>query len=90
MDKLERTFLQTQDHQPFLWFRHIGNIFFIWTYGEKRLPIFLEKLHKFHSNIKFTHESNKENISFLDLNVKLSEGQFETDLYIKPTDSYQY
>ena len=42
------------------------------------------------SNIKFTYESSKEIISFLDLNVKLSEGQLETNLYIKPTDGHQY
>ena len=70
MDELERTFLQTQDRQPFLWFRHIDDISFIWTCGEKKLQTFLEKLTL---NIKFTHESSKENISFLDLNVKLSE-----------------
>ena len=29
-------------------------------------------------------------ISFLDLNVKLSQGQLETDLFIKPTDRHQY
>ena len=37
----------------------------------------------------FTHESSKENISFLDLSIKLSEGQLETDLYVKPTDKHQ-
>ena len=50
----------------------------------------LEKLNKFHPNIKFTHESSKEHISFLDLNFKLSEGQLKTDLYIKPADRHQY
>ena len=90
MDVLERDFLQTQDHQPFLWLRCIDDIFFIWTHGEKKLQNFLQKLNKFHPNIKFTHESSKENISFLDLNVKLLEGKLETDLHIKPMDSHQY
>ena len=40
MDELERDFLQTQDHQPFLWLRYIDNIFFIWTHGEKILQTF--------------------------------------------------
>ena len=69
MDELERGFLQTPDHEPFLWLRYIDNIFFIWTHSEKRLQTFLEKLCKFHPNIKFTHESSKENISFLDLSI---------------------
>ena len=90
MDESEQDFLQTQDHQPFLWLRYIDDIFFIWTHGKKKLQNFLQKLNKFHPNIKFTHESSKENISFLDLNDKLSDGQLETDLYIKPMDSHQY
>ena len=72
---LERDFLQTQDHQPFLWLRYTDNIFFIWTRGEEKQQNDLEKLNKFHPNIRFIHESSKEKISFLDLNVKLSEGQ---------------
>ena len=87
MDELIWTFLPTQDYQPFLWVRYIDNIFFIWTYGEKRLKTILEKLNISHPNIKFTHEWKIENISFLDLNVKLAEGQLEADLYIKPADS---
>ena len=72
---LERDFLQTQDHQPFLWFRYTDDIFFIWTRDEEKQQNVLEKLNKFHRNIRFMYESSKENISFLDLNVKLSEGQ---------------
>ena len=83
-------FLQTQDHQQFLWLRYIDDIFYIWTHGEKKLRTFLEKLNKFHSNIKSTHESSKENISFLDLHVTLLEEQLETNLYIKSADRHQY
>ena len=71
MDELERAFLQTQEHQPFLWLRYIDDIFFIWTHGEKRLQAFLEKFNKFHPNIKFSHESSKQSIWFLDPSVKL-------------------
>ena len=77
IDKLELSFLQTQDPQPFLRLRYIDHVFFIWTHGEKRLQNFFEKLNKFHPNIKFTHESSKENILFLDLTVKLLQGQPE-------------
>ena len=90
MDELERDFLQTQDHQPLLWLRYIGDIFFISTHVEKKLQNFLEKRNNFYPKIKFTHESNKENISFLNLNVKLSDEPLETDWYIKPTDRHQY
>ena len=90
MNELEWDFLQIQDHQPLLCLRYIDDIFFTWILGEKKLLNFLEKLNKFHPNIKFTHESSKENTSFLDLNVKIPEGQLETDLHIKPTDRQQY
>ena len=42
------------------------------------------------ATIKFTHESNKEHIPFLDLNLNLSSNELSTDLYIKPTDRHQY
>ena len=90
MDELEWDFLQTQDLQPFLWLKYVDDIFFIWIHGEKKLQNLLEKLNKCHPNIKVTHESSRDNNSFLDLNVKLLDGQLETDLYIKPTDRHQY
>ena len=36
MDELERIFLQTQDHQPFLWLKYLYDIFFISTHWEKK------------------------------------------------------
>ena len=72
MDELERAYLQTQDHQPFLWLRYIDDTFFIWRHGKKKLQTFLEKLNKFHPNINYAHESSKKSASFLDPNVKLS------------------
>ena len=41
-------------------------------------------------NIKFTYESNKENITFLDLNVSLSGDKLTTELHTKSTDKHQY
>ena len=41
-------------------------------------------------NIKLTHESSKENVTSLDLIVKLSKGCLTTDLHIKDTDQHQY
>ena len=42
------------------------------------------------SNIKFTYESNKENITLLDLDVSLSRNKLTTDLHTKSTDKHQY
>ena len=75
MDELENKFLQSQSLQPLVWLRYIDDIFFIWTHGKDKLEKFLDDLNRFNNNIKFTHESSKENVTFLDLIVKLSKGR---------------
>ena len=90
MDKIESDFLKTQEAKPLVWYRYIDDVFFIWTHGEQKPNSFLEELKNYHLNIKFTHQSSKENISFLDLSVSLSENKLYTDLYIKPTGRHQY
>ena len=83
MDKIQSDFLKTQEAKPLVWYRYIDDVFFIWTHGEQKLNSFLEELNNYHPNIKFIHESSKENISFLDLSVNLSENKLYTDLYMK-------
>ena len=34
MDKLETDFRNTQEYLSLVWYRYIGDIFFIWTHGE--------------------------------------------------------
>ena len=75
MDKFETSFLETQQLQPLVWFRYIDDIFFIWTHGEEELKIFLKSLNEFDPCIKFTYESNKESITFLDIKVKFKKRQ---------------
>ena len=65
-------------------------MFFIWTHGEENFASFINDLNNYHPKIKFTHESNKEHILFLDLKVKLSGNKLSADLYIKSTDRHQY
>ena len=40
---------------------------------EEKLKFYQGDLNKYHSNIKFTLESNKESVNFLDLNIGLQE-----------------
>ena len=82
MDDLETKFLQSQSLQPLVWFRYIDDIFFIWTHGNDKLEKFLDDLNTFDNNIKFTRESSKDNVIFLDLIVKLSKGLLTTDLHV--------
>ena len=54
LDQVKNKFLQTQKFQTFVWFRHIEDIFFIWTHGENNLKTFMSEFNNFDSNIKFT------------------------------------
>ena len=90
MDQVETEFLKAQNHKSLVWFRYIDDVSFIWTHGMETLSLFLKDLNNFHPNIKFFHEVNKESIHFLDLNIRLSDGNISTDLYVKPTDRHQF
>ena len=50
----------------------------------------LRSLNEFHTDIKFTYESNKESITFLDLKVSVKNSKIITGLYVKFTDRHQY
>ena len=44
----------------------------------------------FHPTIKFTAKYSKEEVDFLDLNIKLIDGELKTDLFVKPTDTHPF
>ena len=58
----------------------------LWRKSEQ----FFESVNEFYLWIKFTYESNKENIVFSFTKVSLKSGKVITDLYVKPTDCHQY
>ena len=43
-----------------------------------------------HPTIKFTTDWSKTSINYLNVTVAIAERVIETDLYVKPTDSYQF
>ena len=90
MDELETDFLAAQPVQPWVWYRYIDDVFFIWTGSEEELSMFLERLNQFHPSIKFTHEKSRQSLAFLDVSVSVVDGKFQTDLYTKKTDCHQY
>ena len=90
MADLEERILEDIEQQPHIWWRYIDDIFFIWEHGEDSLKQFIETLNACHPTIKFTAEWSKEDINFLDVNVRLKNRQLETDLHIKPTDIHQF
>ena len=50
----------------------------------------MKSLNEFDPCIKFTYESNKESVAFLDIKVSLINDKLFTDVYVKPTDHHQY
>ena len=65
-------------------------IHFYWKHGEESLKQFIETLNAFHPTIKFTAEWSRDEKKNLDINVRLQNRQYETDLHIKPTDTHQF
>lgn len=57
---------------------------------EDKLKRLLEGLNNFDLCLKFTNESRKQILPFLDLKIKFCDGKIRTDLYIKETDRHQY
>ena len=90
MAELEEEILRKAEFKPYLWWRYIDDIFFLWEHGEEKLKSFIDNINKMHPTIKFTADWSKTSINFLDVTVSIAEGVIETDLYVKPTDSHQY
>ena len=80
MDEIKTKFLKTQEFQTLVWFSYIDYVFFIWTPGPDKLVSFKTEFINYQPNIKFTYESNKKNITFLELNVSLSGNNLTADL----------
>ena len=90
MDKFETNFLKRQKLWPFVSFRYIDDVFFILIYGKEELEHFVKELNSFSDHIKFTFESDKENINYLDVNINLSNAHLMTNIHVKPIDRHQY
>ena len=90
LGKFEVMYVYTYHKQPIIWLRYIDDIFIIWPHGEDELHAFVEHLNNCEDTIKFTLEFSTQSINFLDTTVTLNNGQLETDLYCKPTDTHDY
>ena len=75
------------------WFRFIDDVFLLWHHGEEELKKFLSHLNTCHKEktIKFSSEHSSEGVPFLDTWVYLdNDGNLNTKVYTKPTDSHNY
>ena len=89
MADFEEKMLESSEKKPMIWWMYIDDIFFIWRHGRESLKVFIEQVNTFHSTIKFTAEYSKEEVNFLDGNIKLIDGKLNTDLFVKSTDTQQ-
>ena len=90
MGSFEEEHVYTYRLQPSLYLRYIDDIFMIWPHGEDELQLFFTHMNNCTEHIKFTTETSRSEIAFLDTLVKLDVGGITTDLYSKPTDSHNY
>ena len=90
MGKLEKLIIHSTPHKPLSWFRFIDDVDMKWTESEENLNRFFDHANNVHPTIKFTHETSRNNISFLDTYTTSENGIMSTDIYNKPTDKHQY
>lgn len=90
MGILETDIIEKFPIKPYLWLRYIDDIFMIWTHGQQKLNEFIEHINSFHPTIKFTANSSVKQVPFLDVLVTMDDGILQTDLYSKPTDTFNY
>ena len=48
----EEKILQKAEFKPYLWWRYIDDIFFIWQHGEENLKSFIDNINKMHRTVK--------------------------------------
>ena len=88
MSSLEEDMLNSYEFKPWIWYRYIYDVFFIWTHGEEILFCFVEYITSYHQTTKFTIEQSRDSVSHLDVLVSRKGRTLETDLYCKYTDTH--
>ncbi len=95
MAELEEQLLDNYPIEPLLWKRYIDDILCIWPGTQSELEQFITYLNQTHPTIKFTYESSKTSVDFLDITIyKGKRFQEQQILDIKPffkkTNKFQY
>ena len=90
MGDLEERMLSAAPCRPWIWWRYIDDVFFIWTRDSHSLDNFIDHINSFHRTIKFTSEYSLHQAHFLDVTIRKKDSEITTDLYSKPTDTHQY
>ena len=81
---------------PTVWLRYIDDIFFTWDCDETSLKHFINFCNNYSSNqnmksnITFTADYSTSEVYFLDTKIKSKVERLISQLYSKPTGSFQY
>ena len=91
MKYIELQLIETSPRKPEMWLRFIDDILMIWNHGKEALEQFKELANNIHPTIKFSFDSNENEVAFLDTIIyRGKDNLILTRLYHKPTDNKQY
>ena len=85
---LEKQIIQSSPHKPLSWFCFIDDVDTKWIQSQEYLHRLIDHANNVHPTIKFTHETSRTTISFL--NTSTTCGIMSTDIYNKLTDKHRY
>ena len=71
---------------PAFYSRYVDDVFCVFR-TKIDFKNFFNRLNSLHSSIKFTYEQSSMTLPFLDVDVKLTEGGYQTCIYRKPTNT---
>jgi hypothetical protein len=91
MIKMEQKLKRFTKNKPKLWIRYVDDVFCLFNIDKKNIDNFLQRINKWHKNLKFTieYEENKS-LSFLDVLVTRDSNSLTTTVYRKPTHTDLY
>lgn len=76
--------LEECEFKPWVWWRFLDDIFFIWLHSYGRLREFLRFINSFHETIRYTWDYSDDHVSFLDVIIcKEVGGGISTDVCIQ-------
>jgi hypothetical protein len=91
MTKMEQKLNRFSTNRPKIWLRYVDDVFCIFEINMDKIHEFLERINKWHPNLRFTveFEQNKR-LPFLDVLVVREPDTYITTLYRKPTHTDLY
>ena len=90
MAEMEKSLCATSNKLPMRYFRFLDDIFIIWISGQESSNEYLNLAGDFYPSIKFTIETSKSEIHFLNTTINLQKNKVHTKIYIQPVDIHLY